>query len=949
MYIDLEYLKELILNGDFDKAEKYILRYLSLEDAAKIVFDINKQKYIELIDSGQKKEALLYLYEKISPLLLIKKKNNLHYILFEILNYDDYRTHNKIQFQGESYKEVRPQLYNVIESTIKSHPKLKTKINIQQQLDDTLKLLNQNNNGISLNSSLNNLTPIISDISHINIKSSNSNTPTTTTSSSSSSSSSSPNNSVPPQQQQQQQQQQQSNQSQQQQLSTTTTTTTTTTTSETKSKNNDKPMSDIGQVPQQQQQKPPIQLSTHQQQQLLQHQQLAKQQQQQQQQSLTNSQSILSPQQQQILNQHLQQLAKQQQQQQQVSNPQSQPTSMLQNTSPQLNYVVPQIPQSFQQQQQLYSQQVHYQQGPVYYTISNGNPAHPYSYHPYNPVHLDQHHFQQLQQQSSYNSGSSGSNVSETNTTTTNPVFGSNPTIDSLSPTISTTNVSPVSRQFEENSDSKNNSTPISTPVNNIGNISPQQHQQQPPPPQQQQQPPPPQQQQQPPPPQQQQQQQTPPPQPKQQQTPPSQQQHQQTQPQKPPSPIKVKLEPQQPITTTTMATLSNTLINSSTNNNNNSPLTNNNNSPSTQQPLQPQPQPSKPTFKSSVLVPKSDNPNSQYDLFSKSSLINTNFGNISSLTPIYKVSLNMINMNSTLTSSISQIFFFQSPNLSSMSWNSCFAYSSDSSYFKKIDNDVKSGVVIPNIKQSLVTIPNQDYFYIANGGKISIYNFISLKFLTSLDILSSNKKEVYATSLKFIPQHSLIVVGYSNGSIKMCNDSGMKLRILHHGKSITGITFEKNMLITTSKTSVIIWDLEKLDKLTEISVQCEFVRTCADKLLIVFPNKISLYKLYDDYAFLYSRFLEGEINDAMFLNKNLIVCQKNTVRVISSSETFEENAKCQFKNPDEFVTALSTNPKNDSSFIVGTNLGSVFCFSLSPSLYNNTTPNPSSNVSNVT
>lgn len=52
-FFDLKYFEKLVLDGDWDEAEKYLENFTILEDnkySAKIYFEIWKQKYLEALD-----------------------------------------------------------------------------------------------------------------------------------------------------------------------------------------------------------------------------------------------------------------------------------------------------------------------------------------------------------------------------------------------------------------------------------------------------------------------------------------------------------------------------------------------------------------------------------------------------------------------------------------------------------------------------------------------------------------------------------------------------------------------------------------------------------------------------------------------------------------------------------------------------------------------------------
>ncbi|CAM9001746.1 unnamed protein product [Rhodiola kirilowii] len=69
IFFDIDYISELIRQGDWDKIEEYLLGFThrdSNDQSLKIFFEISKQKYMEALDRGDKDGAHQILDNKLT-------------------------------------------------------------------------------------------------------------------------------------------------------------------------------------------------------------------------------------------------------------------------------------------------------------------------------------------------------------------------------------------------------------------------------------------------------------------------------------------------------------------------------------------------------------------------------------------------------------------------------------------------------------------------------------------------------------------------------------------------------------------------------------------------------------------------------------------------------------------------------------------------------------------
>ncbi|KAL3746525.1 hypothetical protein ACJRO7_015478 [Eucalyptus globulus] len=126
VYFDWDYMEELILEGRWEEAEKYLSGFTQLEDnrfSMKIYFEMRKQKYLEALDSDDVPKAMNILR---SDLKFFKANKELFEELTELVALDNIRKNNKLALY--STEDARSAIRWEIKKDIELNPALQGKL-----------------------------------------------------------------------------------------------------------------------------------------------------------------------------------------------------------------------------------------------------------------------------------------------------------------------------------------------------------------------------------------------------------------------------------------------------------------------------------------------------------------------------------------------------------------------------------------------------------------------------------------------------------------------------------------------------------------------------------------------------------------------------------------------------------------------------------------------------
>ncbi|XP_045799635.1 protein TOPLESS-like [Trifolium pratense] len=141
LYFDCKYLEEMVLNGKWDEAEKYLSGFMKLEDSKfsiKIYFELRKQKYLEALDSNDRGKALEILMKDLKVFSL--ENEEVFKDMTQLLTLNNIREHKSLStYQDAIYG--RKNVMNEIREIIEKHPMLDGKLKFPAIQSQSLKHL----------------------------------------------------------------------------------------------------------------------------------------------------------------------------------------------------------------------------------------------------------------------------------------------------------------------------------------------------------------------------------------------------------------------------------------------------------------------------------------------------------------------------------------------------------------------------------------------------------------------------------------------------------------------------------------------------------------------------------------------------------------------------------------------------------------------------------------
>ncbi|KAL0394295.1 UNVERIFIED_CONTAM: Topless-related protein 1 [Sesamum latifolium] len=146
-FFDLKYFEELLLNGNWEEAEKYLSNFTVVEDnkySTKIYFEIRKQKFLEALDKHEHAVALHILLKDLK--VFAQSNKELYKEMTQLLVLDDFREHSLLTFYGDTLS-ARKRMIQELRTVIEANPLLQGRTRFPQINKSRLRrLINQSLN-----------------------------------------------------------------------------------------------------------------------------------------------------------------------------------------------------------------------------------------------------------------------------------------------------------------------------------------------------------------------------------------------------------------------------------------------------------------------------------------------------------------------------------------------------------------------------------------------------------------------------------------------------------------------------------------------------------------------------------------------------------------------------------------------------------------------------------
>ncbi|KAH6804772.1 hypothetical protein C2S51_033019 [Perilla frutescens var. frutescens] len=146
-FFDLKYFEELVLNGNWEEAEKYLSSFTVVEDnkySTKIYFEIRKQKFLEALDKHEFSTALDILLKDLK--VFAQSNKELYKEMAQLLALDDFRENDSLAFYGDTLS-ARKRLLDELRAVIEANPLLQGRTRFPQINKSRLRrLINQSLN-----------------------------------------------------------------------------------------------------------------------------------------------------------------------------------------------------------------------------------------------------------------------------------------------------------------------------------------------------------------------------------------------------------------------------------------------------------------------------------------------------------------------------------------------------------------------------------------------------------------------------------------------------------------------------------------------------------------------------------------------------------------------------------------------------------------------------------
>ncbi|KAL2525724.1 Topless-related protein 1 [Abeliophyllum distichum] len=146
-FFDMKYFEDLVLNGNWEEAEKYLSSFTGVEDnkySTKIYFEIRKQMFLEALDKHDNAVALDILRKDLK--VFAQSNKELYKEMTQLLSLDDFREHSSLSSYGDTMS-ARKQMMNELTIVIEANPLLRGRTKFPQINKSRLRrLINQSLN-----------------------------------------------------------------------------------------------------------------------------------------------------------------------------------------------------------------------------------------------------------------------------------------------------------------------------------------------------------------------------------------------------------------------------------------------------------------------------------------------------------------------------------------------------------------------------------------------------------------------------------------------------------------------------------------------------------------------------------------------------------------------------------------------------------------------------------
>ncbi|XP_010648732.1 topless-related protein 1 [Vitis vinifera] len=122
IFFNLNYVEELVMNGEWEEAEMYLSGFTKLEDnkfSTKIFFEIRKQKYLETLDRNERLNAVEILMNDLK--VFSRYNNDLFKEMALLITLDDFRKHKSLGKYGDTLS-ARASILREIKKAIGANP-----------------------------------------------------------------------------------------------------------------------------------------------------------------------------------------------------------------------------------------------------------------------------------------------------------------------------------------------------------------------------------------------------------------------------------------------------------------------------------------------------------------------------------------------------------------------------------------------------------------------------------------------------------------------------------------------------------------------------------------------------------------------------------------------------------------------------------------------------------
>ncbi|XP_058203321.1 protein TPR3-like isoform X3 [Rhododendron vialii] len=147
VFFDMEHFEELVLDGNWDEAENYLLGFTRLGDdeySIKIYFEMRKQKFLEALDGHDRTRALDILLNDLKAFAI--SNDDLYKEMHQLLTLDDFRKHASFSLYGDTFS-ARKRMMNELRSIIEGDPLFQDKLKFPHMDQSRLRrLINQSLN-----------------------------------------------------------------------------------------------------------------------------------------------------------------------------------------------------------------------------------------------------------------------------------------------------------------------------------------------------------------------------------------------------------------------------------------------------------------------------------------------------------------------------------------------------------------------------------------------------------------------------------------------------------------------------------------------------------------------------------------------------------------------------------------------------------------------------------